>query len=131
MKKHPLEWREVDMPTLAAAQSTGRAEFLAPALRPPWARAMTEMSGAWLFEDDRPFHDSTSSLSPSAAQAHMDVERSDPRTPGLLKYYRYYLVKMSDGRVFQYGPIKDLEYKRHIETRPEWTLLYSSEPGRR
>ena len=117
------------MPTLAAAQSTGRAEFLAPELRPPWVQGRKDVSGAWLFQDDCPPHDSTSTLSSGVAQARMDVERTEPAGLGLLKYYRYYLVQMADGRVFQYGPVKDLEYQRHRQERPEWTLGFSSGPS--
>jgi len=59
----------------------------------------------------------------------MDVERTDPSDPGLLKYDRYVFVRMVDGRVFQAGPYKDLDYGHHLRARPSWTRSYSSQSG--
>ncbi len=57
----------------------------------------------------------------------MDTERRfDPTDPTLLKYDRYYYVKMNDGRVFQLGPFKNVDYGHHLHERPEWTRQYSS-----
>jgi hypothetical protein len=53
------------------------------------------------------------------------VERTVPEAPAL-RYYRYLYIKMEDGRVFQAGPIKDLEYKRHRDQRPPWLDSYNA-----
>ena len=59
-------------------------------------------------------------------QAYMDVERRGPTDPGLLKYDRYLFIKMVDGRVFQAGPFKDVEYGHHLRQRPAWLGEYMS-----
>ena len=55
------------------------------------------------------------------------MERLDLSDPELLKYDRYYFIKMADSRVFQMGPFKDLDYGHHLRARPGWTLDYSSD----
>ena len=58
-------------------------------------------------------------LSSGDAWAHLDMERQDQRSPSH-RYYRHVLSRTIDGRVFQLGPFKDLEYERHRDERPFW-----------
>lgn len=123
------KWREVGLPAFSTALSSGQTYFVPPELRPGWARALPTMSGAWLhFVGGQP-PASTGSLSTQVAQARMDTERFDPTQTGLLKYDRYYYVRMQDGRIFQLGPFKELEYGHHLMERPDWTRAYSSNSG--
>lgn len=121
-----LRWREVGLPALNAALSSGRTYFLPGELRPEWTQQLPTVTAAWLYYEGGPLLGSTGSLSTSAAQARMDVERFDPSDPNLLKYDRYYFVRMVDDRVFQLGPFKDQDYGHHLRQRPQWTQQYSS-----
>ena len=125
-----LKWREVELPALEAAFSSGQTYFVPPELRPEWMQQVKVVSAAWLYFEGGPAAPSTASLSPQSAQVRVDVERIDSADPGLLKYDRYYFVKMCDGRVFQWGPVKDVEYGHHLRTRPSWITQYISPPGR-
>jgi hypothetical protein len=68
----------------------------------------------------------TSHLSTSNVIAKVEYERistsGDP-----LRYYRYLYAEMVDGRVFQAGPFKNLEYERHRNERPPWLKAYTTE----
>jgi len=46
-------------------------------------------------------------------------------TPQQRRYYRFLYAKMDDGRVFQAGPFKELEYERHRDERPPWFSSYT------
>jgi hypothetical protein len=115
-----LKWREVDFPALQSALSSGHTYFVPPELRPPWAQELPTVKGAWLHYVGGQLAGSTGSLNTQAANARLDTERLDPASPELLKYDRYYLTQMSDGRVFQLGPFKDLDYGHHLRERPAW-----------
>lgn len=121
-----LKWREVTLPALDQALSSGQTCYVPPELRPSWARALSSVTGSWLYYSGGALRTSTSSLSTTDAQARMDVERFDPSNPALLKYDRYLFIKMIDGRVFQMGPFKDVDYGHHLDKRPNWTAQYSS-----
>lgn len=118
-----MNWKEIPLPALETILSTGEAQPLAPEAWPAWARTTAGFSGAWLYPVGGPLATSTGTLSTGNVQAYIDVERKAPEPP-LLRYYRYLYVKMTDGRVFQAGPIKDLEYDRHREQRPPWLGSY-------
>jgi hypothetical protein len=126
MKRHRPNWKEVELPLLQAALSTGRARELTRDEMPVWAQTVPEVSGAWLYYEGGAALDSTGSLSTSDVHAHLDVERQRDDSPRF-RYDRYFLVKMRDGRVFQLGPDKDVEYGHHHETRPDWIDKYRSE----
>lgn len=114
------------MPALSAALSSGHTYFVPTELRPSWAQPLQTISGAWLHFTGGDPAASTGSLSTTGAHARMDTERFDSTNPGFLKYDRYYYVKMEDGRVFQLGPFKDVDYGHHLRERPQWAAQYSS-----
>ena len=118
-----LQWREVGLPALHAAVSSGCTQFVPPELRPQWAQQLPSVTGAWLYYEGGIPLGSTGSMSTQQAQARLDIERTDPP---VLKYYRYFFVELSDGRVFQLGPFKDLDYGHRLHSRPEWTRAYPS-----
>jgi hypothetical protein len=103
-------WKEVELPLLHTALSTGRATELTRDEMPGWAQEVPAVSGAWLYYE---------------GGAHLDVERQHDRRPPF-RYDRYLLVKMRDGRVFQLGPDKDVDYGHHLDTRPDWIDKYRS-----
>jgi hypothetical protein len=84
---------------------------------------MPGFSGAWFSPLDGELAVSTAALSTGNVLASVDFERTATTAPAL-RYYRYLYVKMMDGRVFQAGPFKDLEYKRHRDRRPPWLDSY-------
>lgn len=118
-----MNWKEVPLPALDAIMSTGEAQPLDPKAWPSWARATPGFSGAWFTYIGGALATSTGTLSTEHVQAHVDFERK-AQEPLLLRYYRYLYVKMTDGRVFQAGPFKDLEYDRHRDERPSWLGPY-------
>ena len=118
-----LNWKEVPADTLSAMLSTGEAQPLARETWPRWAQATPGFSGAWFSYVGGPLATSTGTLSTGHVQGYVDVERT-ATTPPSLRYYRHYYVQMVDDRVFHAGPIKDLEYKRYREERPEWLAAY-------
>lgn len=118
-----MDWKEIPLPALDGILSTGEAQRLDREAWPSWARATPAFSGAWLTWVGGPLATSTGSLSTENVQAHVDFERQ-AEDPAPLRYYRYLYVKMNDGRVFQAGPFKDLEYNRHREERPSWLAPY-------
>lgn len=118
-----MNWKEIRLPALDTILSTGQAQPLAPEAWPSWARATPGFSGAWSSYVGGPLATSTGTLSTGNVHAYLDVERKASQ-PHSLRYYRYLYVKIIDGRVFQAGPIKDLEYDRHREERPPWLASY-------
>jgi hypothetical protein len=114
-----MKWREIDLPALSTLVSTGAAQPLAREQWPTCAQESTGFTGAWLSPSAGTVPESTAALCISNVQAHLDVERSASHSPAL-RYYRYLYIKMNDGRVFQSGPFKDLEYERHRNERPMW-----------
>lgn len=118
-----MKWKEIRVPALETTLSTGRYQPLAREDWQEWAQKKADYSGAWLSYVGGPLAMSTGTLSTGNVQAYIDMERRDRRPPSL-RYYRYPCAKTIDGRVFQYGPIKDLEYKRHREQRPPCLASY-------
>ena len=122
-----LRWREVDFPALSSVHSSGQTCFLEHQDRPEWARKVLNMGGAWVFYLGGQLATSTASLSTALAVAWMDTERVHLTDLGLLKYDRYFFVRMNDGRTFQRGPFKDLDYGHHLRKRPRCLEQYSSQ----
>ena len=120
-----MNWKEVPLPALQTLLSTGEAQPLPPDTWPGWAQTTPGFSGAWFSYVGGPAPTSTGILSTGNVHGYVDVERTAP-TPPTMRYYRYLYVKMTDGRVFQAGPLKDLEYDRHREERPSWLTPYIS-----
>src|SRR5438093_1580650 len=112
-----MEWREISLPALNNVLSTGEAQPLSRDQWPAWARATPDFAGAWFTPLDAPLNTSTGNLSTGTAQAYVDMERRDA-TPPTHRYYRYVYCQMTDGRTFQLGPLKAVEYERHRDERP-------------
>jgi hypothetical protein len=121
-----MEWREIPLPALDNVRSTGAAQPLPRELWPTWAHDKPDFVGVWFMPLDAPLNTSTESLTPSGAQASLDPERIDSGSTTPLVYYRYVYCQMTDGRTFQLGPMKKLEYERHREERPSWSKSYKS-----
>jgi len=117
-----LNWSEVPPEVLGNMLSTGQAEPLAREAWPAWART-PKFSGAWFSYVGGPLATSTGTLSTGNVQGYVDVERTAERPPSL-RYDRHFYVKMTDGRVFHAGLVKDLEYGHHLEQRPQWLASY-------
>jgi hypothetical protein len=118
-----MNWKEIPLPALDAILSTGEAQPLDPKAWPSWARTTPGFSGAWFTYIGGALATSTGTLSTENLQAHVDLERKAQEPPPL-RYYRYLYVRMTDGRIFQAGPFKHLEYDRHREERPSWLAPY-------
>jgi len=126
MKNKPIKWKEVSFSTLQKVQSTGLLKPIPSECLPTWAQELETVNGAWLSYYGGQQTASTGSLSTSAVNARVDLERIDPTDTGLFKYYQYFYIKMNDGRVFQAGPFKDVDYGHHLRKRPEWAEQYRS-----
>jgi hypothetical protein len=124
-KRYVPNWKEVTLSALEAALSTGRIKHLPPDEMPGWARTVPAVSAAWLYYEGGIPLDSTGGLSTGAIHARIDIEREYQVGPRL-RYDRYLFVKMADGRVFQAGPYKDVEYGHDHEIRPGWLDEYRS-----
>lgn len=120
-----MNWKQVPLPALQTLLSTGEAQPLPRATWPDWARATPGCSGAWFSHVGADPATSTDALSTGHVHGYVDMERTAAERPPL-RYYRYLYVKMTDGRVFQAGPLKDLEYERHREVRPSWLASHVS-----
>jgi hypothetical protein len=120
-----LMWKETQLPALDKLLSTGEAQPLPREDWPEWARSKSEYTGVWLYPVLDPLALSTGNLSTDNVHSFLDAERSANKGSPL-RYYRYLYIKMIDGRVFQAGPFKDLEYERHRYERPSWLEAYRS-----
>ena len=122
-----MNWKEIDAPALGCILSTGEAQPMPRDAWPAWARTAPEFSGAWLYPVLSPPAGSTGALSTEHLNAYIDLERQADGGGAPLRYYRYFYARMADGRVFQAGPFKDLDYERHRDARPPWLDNYRSE----
>jgi hypothetical protein len=125
MKRQRPNWKEVELPLLETALTTDRAKELTRNEMPVWAQTVPAVSAAWLYYEGGAPLDSTGSLSTGDVHVHLDVERQHDESPRF-RYDRYLFVKMRDGRAFQLGPDKDVEYGHHHVTRPDWIDKYRS-----
>jgi hypothetical protein len=124
-KRRAPNWNEVDLSVLNEALSTGRMSALTREQMPPWARSAPSVTGAWFaYHGGEPLG-STTDLSTGVAHAHMIVERHHQRAPHF-RYDQHLFVKMADGRIFQAGPYKDVDFGHHHESRPDWLDEYYS-----
>jgi hypothetical protein len=116
---------EIDLPAFSTLQSTEQLQPLNREQWPQWAQQTPNFSGAWITPIEGSVAISTTHLSTSNVTATVDLERTS--TSGApLRYYRYLYIKMQDGRVFQSGPFKELEYERHRDERPSWLTNYTT-----
>jgi hypothetical protein len=119
-----MNWKVVTFPALQDALSTVEAQALPREEWPMWAQAHPGFSGAWYSYVGGPVATSSGDLSTAHVQASVDMERTDS-TPPPRRYYRYLYAKMPDGRVFQAGPFKELDYERRRDERPPWFDSYT------
>jgi len=120
-----MNWKEISLPAFKNALSTQEAQPLARDQWPGWAQAAPDFAAAWYTPLDAPVNTSSGTLSTGSAQAYIDMERTASKPP-TLRYYRFVYCQMIDGRVFQAGPFKELEYERHRDERPPWLASYRS-----
>jgi len=118
-----VKWKVVSFPALEGALSTGEVQALPREEWPAWAQTAPDFSGAWYSYVGGPSATSSGDLSTGNVQASVDLERINS-TPPQRRYYRFLYARMDDGRVFQAGPFKELEYERHRDERPPWFCSY-------
>jgi hypothetical protein len=124
-----LKWREVQTSVLEKALSTGHAHKLSCEEMPTWAQDSHVVTEAWLYAESCKLIESTGALSTEHVHGHLFVERQHPESPNF-RYDQYLLVQIVDGRVFQHGPHKDIEFGHHHDERPSWlTELLSRSTG--
>jgi hypothetical protein len=113
------KWNEIGLPALNNLLSTGQLQALPPSRRPGWMQNARGFAGAWITPLDGPQAASSGVLSSGLAQAELLAERRDPKPP-THRYYRYIYCQLIDGRVFQGGPSKDIDFGHHLNSRPPW-----------
>ena len=114
-----MKWKEINLPALTTNLSTAPAQPLTRNGWPTWTQATTDFVSAWLYPTGNLCVASTAELSTGHAQVYVDFERR--ATEGATyRYYRFAYAQTADGRVFQSGPIKDLEYGHHRWDKPSW-----------
>ena len=92
-------------------RSTGEAQPLAPEQWPVWMQNAPGFVGAW--------------ITPGNAQAEVLAERTDQRA-STHRYYRFFYCELSDGRVFQARPSKDIGFGHHLNVRPPFLDDYKT-----
>lgn len=122
-----MRWNEIILPALATNLSTAPAQPLPRYSWPKWTQGATDFVAGWFYPTGASPVTSTAALSTGHAQAYVDFERMAAEAPPL-RYYRYAYAKVEDGRTFQYGPIKNLEYERQRALRPPWLTSPSNHP---
>ena len=122
-----MQWREISLPALGNVLSTGAGQPLAPQQWPTWAQKTPDFAAAWFTPTGKPLSTSTGNLTTSGAQAYVEMERVEPGSTAPLRYYGYFYCRMTDGRTFQYGPIKDgLGHEHHEAQRASRLESYKS-----
>jgi hypothetical protein len=118
-------WTPISLPALNNVCSTGEAQPLPPELWPVWMQNAPGFVGAWFTPLDQPRSGSSGNLATGHAQAEVLAERIEPRAP-TRRYYRFFYCELTDGRVFQAGPSKDIGFGHHLDVRPGWLASYRS-----
>jgi hypothetical protein len=115
-------WNRVELPRELEALSTG-TNILSSSQAIDWMLRVPTIT-AVLFEKHRAAAvASTSMLSTGSISGTLIVERTEADGPPecRVRYYRYLLANVADGRVYQAGPDKafdDLPFDHHEPTRP-------------
>jgi len=122
-----FNWKEIELPVLKNILSTEENLPLPRDQWPMWARNDHNFTGAWFSFKGGKFAESTGHLSTDEIRAQVDIERTDAQDPSL-RYYRFFFVETKDGRAFQAGPFKDLEFCRSRGERPDRLNKYRSGP---
>ena len=113
------KWKEVGTSALDKAISTDHAQRLSNEDMPTWTRTSQAITAALLFPEARPPLDSTGALSTEGVHGQILVERQYLQSPRF-RYDMYLLARINDGRVFQLGPYKNVEFGHHHDQRPDW-----------
>lgn len=121
-----MRWNKISALSFSTALSAAQFQPLAPGQWPSWAQGSTKITGAWATVDGGPLAISTDGLSTSSGQTYVDMERIDQHAPHN-RNYRYVHVQTEDGRIFESTPLKNLEYKRHFNDRPEFISTHATE----
>ena len=103
-------WTPISLPALNNMRSTGEAQPLAPEQWPVWMQNAPDFVGAWFTPLDQP---------------RVLAERIDQKTP-THRYYKFFYCELTDGRIFQAGPSRDIGFGHHLNVRPEWLASYRS-----
>ena len=121
-----MRWKQIDLPALTTSRSTEENQSLLREEWPSWAQTQQQFSAGWLYPMPGADAPSTAVLSTGYVEAYVDFERvTSSSSP--LRYYRYLYARIEDGRMFQSGPLKNLEYGHHRNTRP--TSFASTAPS--
>jgi hypothetical protein len=112
-------WKIVTGSVFGEALSTGQLQPIELDRMPAWTREAPTVTGAWASGTSFAPAGSTSDLSTSRPNVRGFVERQHRHAP-THRYDRYIYVKLVDGRVFQSGPYKDVEFGHHHTSRPPW-----------
>jgi hypothetical protein len=120
-----LKWRQVQTNVLDKALSTDHAHRLSEDDVPTWTRKSRTFTAALLYPESALPLESTGALSTDHIHGQLLVERQHPDIPRF-RYDNYLLAKLSDGRVFQLGPDKDVVFGHHHDQRPAWLEKFLS-----
>jgi hypothetical protein len=140
-KQGKVIWNRVELPRDLESLSTG-THVLSSSQAIDWMQRVPTIT-AVLFEKHHAATvaaatvPSTSLLSTGCISATLIVERTEPNGPPArrVRYYRYLLGTVADGRVYQAGPDKvldDLPFDHHESKRPhslEALLAWSTSTG--
>lgn len=112
-----MKWTEIDVIPTVTSASTEPLQPLHGNDWPLWAKTQPEFSAAWITQMDGLVAATTSELSTSSGVAYIDYERRAAAEP-YLRYYRYVIAILLDGRIMQSSPLKNVEYGHHHNYRP-------------
>ncbi len=125
-------WKSVQLPRSLESLSTG-IHVLSSSQGIEWMQRVPTITAAIFEKHGAPTVASTFLLSTGCISATLIVERTEPDGPPKcrVRYYRYLLVNIADGRVYQAGPDKaldDFSFDHHESERPQQleALLASS-----
>jgi hypothetical protein len=115
-------WNELHLSVFDEPLSTG-THVLSRHQVDRWMQQTPTASGAWLTNFAGPMVASTAHLSTTAMNAELLWERTESNGPSTARYryYRYPIVRLTDGRAYCVGPKKDLTefpFSHHESERP-------------
>jgi hypothetical protein len=119
------KWNPISLPVLNNLLSTGQLQELPRGQWPQWTQKTPDFFTVWITPLDAPRSSSSGALSSGFAQAEILMERRDPDPP-THRYYRFINCQLADGRIFQGGPSKDIDFGHHLNARPAWLDQYRS-----
>jgi hypothetical protein len=122
-KRGNVIWNRVELPWGLESLSTG-THVLSSSQAIDWMQRVPRITAVLLERRRAAAVASTSLLSTGCVSATLIVERTEPHGPPerRVRYYRYLLGSVADGRVYQAGPDKalnDLPFNHHESKRPQ------------